>query len=444
MMAEHRALKSRFWRLAVPNILSALLVPIAGLVDMAMLGHLDSISHLAGVALASVIFDYLYWGFGFLRMTTTGLTAQAVGRGDEPEVYATALRAMGLALGIGCVILLLASPIADLGFTLMVGEPAVEQAGYDYFDARVLAAPATLMNFVFIGWFLGRERSDIALILSAVGNISNIILDYLFIYAWGWESWGAGLATALSQYLLLVAALVFGFKHLPRGGLGEAWAAAKEKAQLKALIVLNGDMLVRTFVLQSTFAVFTNAGALMGTVALAGNAVLLKVLSVASYFIDGYAYALESLAGIFHGQKRTEQLRWILMHTMKVSVVTGLGLVALFVVFPDTLFGLLTNHLDVLIFIKSYANWLFLVVGIGAVAYTLDGYFIGLTNARAMRQTMIVATCCGFGPVAAWAIYVESNHLLWSSLVLWVLFRAVGLGRWVQATLNSEGCVDGV
>ena len=437
MSTEHTALTARFWRLAVPNILSALLVPIAGLVDMAMLGHLDSISHLAGVALASVIFDYLYWGFGFLRMTTTGLTAQAVGRSDTTEVYATGLRGVVLALGIGMAILALGHPIADLGFGLLDGDASVEEAGLDYFSARVLAAPATMLNFVFIGWFLGQERSDIALILSAVGNFTNIVLDYIFIYLWGWASWGAGLATALSQYLLLVVAVAVVIRQLPRTGRAEIWQACTRQARFKELIGLNTDMFIRTFVLQTTFAVFTNAGALMGTTALAANAVLLKVLSVASYFIDGYAYALESLAGIFYGQGRGDELRRVLSYCAGVSVLTGLALVGLFVGFPDVLFGMLTSHEDVLVIIKAYAPWLFLVVGIGAVAYTFDGYFIGLTNARAMRQSMILVSCVGFAPVAYWAMEGGSNHVLWASLVAGVSLRAIGLGRYVPATLRS-------
>jgi len=417
---------------------SALLVPIAGLVDMAMLGHLDSISHLAGVALASVIFDYLYWGFGFLRMTTTGLTAQAVGRNDVEEIYATALRGLVLAGAIGFLILLLAKPISMAGFGLLVGEPDVERAGMAYFDARVLAAPATLLNFVFIGWFLGRERSDIVLLLSAIGNLSNIVLDYLFIFEWGWESWGAGLATAISQYLLLMVAVGLALRHSPPGGLSEAWAKAKEGTRVRDLLVLNGDMMLRTLVLQTTFAVFTNVGALMGTVALAGNAVLLKVLSLASYFIDGYAYALESLVGIFHAQKKLDALREVLKHATLVSIGTGLGVVALFVLFPETLFGLLTNHEDVLTFIVGYAPWLFAVVGVGAVAYALDGYFIGLTAAHTMRQTMFVAAGLGFAPFAALAAGTLNNHILWSSMVAFMLLRAIGLGRSVESTWTQR------
>ena len=196
-------LTPRFARLALINILSNLAVPLAGLVDTGMLGHLPDIRFLAGVALASVLFDYIYWTFGFLRMGTTGITAQAVGRGDRDETFRVLYRSLALALVIAGVVLLLQAPMRELGFAIMSGETGVEQAGRDYYDARIWGAPATLCSFALVGWFLGREQSRHVLVMTVVGAACNIVLNYIFIVRMGLAARGAGLATMISQYVML-------------------------------------------------------------------------------------------------------------------------------------------------------------------------------------------------------------------------------------------------
>ncbi|HSR49625.1 MAG TPA: MATE family efflux transporter [Acidobacteriota bacterium] len=207
MARGRRSLQRRFWSLTGLNILSNITVPLVSLVDTAMLGHLEHIRFLAGVALATVIFDYVYWSFGFLRMATTGTTAQALGRGDEREVYLTLYRSLALALGIAAIILILQQFISSLGFALLSGEPQVEAAGRDYFRARIWGAPATLSTFALLGWFLGREEAGKALTINVIGNLSNVLLNYLFIIRWGWAAFGAGAATMASSYLMACVGL---------------------------------------------------------------------------------------------------------------------------------------------------------------------------------------------------------------------------------------------
>jgi len=414
-------LRQRFVRLAIPNICAAVLVPVAGLVDMAMLGHLDSITHLAGVALASVLFDYLYWSFGFLRMVTTGLTAQHLGRNDFLGMERVLLRGLLIAFLLSFLVLILQGPAADLGFWMLQGESGVEFSGRAYFDARILGAPAVLLNYVIIGWLLGRERSGDALILSAIGNGMNIGLDYWFIYELGLASAGAGWATALSQYAMLIVGVVMVLRLGMQSSLNNLFKDFWNKADWKHLFGLNGDMLVRTISLQTAFAVFTNGSALMGTAVLVANAVLLKVLSIASFFIDGYAYATESLAGIYSGSGERKNLRELLLLTIKASEVTGIVLVTLFVGFPEIMFSLMTDHRSVLDTVHMYMFWLYPVVGFGAVAYALDGYFIGLTMSSVMRRSMLISVSC-FIVTSALALLLGNNHLLW---LAWAVFMAV-------------------
>ena len=427
----------RFYRLAIVNILSNLMVPLAGLIDIAFLGHLDEIRHLAGVALATVLFNYLYWTFGFLRMGTTGMTAQAVGKGDRDGVLLVGLRHGLVALGIGLVILLLQLPLRAIGFTLLSATQEVKLAGQAYYNALIWGAPATLINFVLIGWFLGREQSAKVLLLSAVSNLTNCFSDYVFISRWGWQSSGAGYATALSQYLMLLTGTWLVCREIRWSQVQAIASKIWEPVALKAAFTLNREILIRTFALISTFAVFTNLSSTFGTTILATNTVLLQVVTLAAYFIDGLAFATESLAGIFRGQGTNEQLRLLLWISGGTSFVFGLGFAIAFILNPNFFFGLLTNHTDVLQRINQYVVWLLPVLGFGSIAYMLDGYFIGLTAGKILRQSVVVAALIGFSPVAIAAWYFQNSHLLWLALSLFMVVRALMLGQQVPGSLRS-------
>jgi MATE family multidrug resistance protein len=427
----------RFFRLASVNILSNLMVPIAGLVDVAFLGHLAEIRHLAGVALATVLFNYIYWTFGFLRMGTTGTTAQAVGRSDEEAVLLTLLRNGILAIGLGLIILILQYPLRELGFALLSAAPEVKSSGIAYYNALIWGAPATLLNFVLIGWLLGREQGGRVLLLSVVGNGANVVLDYLFIVQWGWESAGAGIATAASQYLMLLIGAILVCREQWLGKVKAIASHLLDPSALKATFALNSDILVRTFALVSTFALFTNLSSSLGTVVLATNTLLLQVVTLAAYFIDGLAFATESFAGIFRGKGTSEQLPLLVRISGAASLILGLLFALVFNLFPDSLFRLLTNHSEVIDPIGSYVGWLLPVLGFGSVAYMLDGYFLGLTEGRILRKATITAALVGFAPVAIVAWRVQSSQLLWLALSLFMVARVVTLGVKVPRTFNN-------
>ncbi len=433
----HSDLHSRFCRLAVVNILSNLMVPLAGLVDVAFLGHLAEIRHLAGVALATVLFDYIYWTFGFLRMGTTGTTAQAVGRSDSKGVLLTGLRNGVIALGLGLLILVLQHPLRELGFALLSATPEVKASGRIYYGAVIWGAPATLLNFVLIGWFLGREQGTKVLLLSAVGNGSHVLLDYLLIVRWGWESAGAGWSTSVSQYLTLLTGMIL----IWREHWGERVQAIARQildwAALKAVLTLNGNILVRTFALVSTFAVFTNLSSAFGTVVLATNTLLLQVITLAAYFIDGLAFATESLAGICRGKGARQELVPLIQMSGGASLGLGLTLALVFITFPGPLFGLLTNHLEITNRVSSCVGWLLPVLGFGSIAYMLDGYFLGLTEGRILRRTTLIAATVGFAPAAVAAWQFHSGQMLWLALSLFMAVRAIALAVYVPRTLKN-------
>jgi MATE family multidrug resistance protein len=435
-LLQRSAFLRQFFQLAIVNIVSNLMVPLAGLVDTAFLGHLSEIRHLAGVALATVLFNYIYWTFGFLRMATTGTTAQAVGRGDRETVLLIGLRNGILAVGLGLVILLLQQPIRWIGFTLLSATPEVKASGQAYYDALIWGAPATLLNFVLIGWFLGRGHSGKVLVLSVVSNGANVILDYLLIVQWGWGSAGAGLATATSQYLMLLVGLGLVCREIR---LSQIWALASklyDASALRAALVLNSEIVVRTFALVTTFALFTNLSSALGTTLLATNAVLMQVVTFAAYFIDGLAFATESFAGMFQGRGISAGLLRLIWISGGTSLSLGLMFAIAFTLLQHPLFGLLTDHADVIDQIAIYVVWLFPVLGFGSIAYMLDGYFLGLTQGRVLRNSTIIAALFGFAPMAIVAWQAHSSHLLWLALSLFMAARALTLGLQVSKTLG--------
>ncbi|GAB4538895.1 MAG: guanitoxin biosynthesis MATE family efflux transporter GntT [Pleurocapsa sp.] len=419
--------QSRFWRLAVVNILSNLMVPLASLVDTAFLGHLREIRYLAGVAIATVLFNYIYWTFGFLRMGTTGLTAQARGREEAEQVILILLRNSAIALAIGIIILLLQQPLREVGFALLKAEPQVLDAGRDYYNALIYGAPATLVNFVLLGWFLGREEVGKVLLLSTVGKGANIVFDYLFIVVWKLESAGAGAATAISQYITLFLGLVLVARQIALRDWHFHWQSLLDFEALKTIFTLNRDILIRTLALISTFAVFTNLSGVMGTKVLAGNTLLLQVVTLSAYFIDGIAFATESIAGNLRGQGKEDRLIPLLKLAGSTSLIAGLGFATIFCLFPQDLFGLLSDHNEVIEVVRNYVWWLFPVLGFGAIAYMLDGYFLGLTAGKVLRHSTLIATVFGFAPVAILAWYWQTNNLLWLALALFMTTRSITL-----------------
>ncbi|MFQ4139262.1 MATE family efflux transporter [Nodosilinea sp. PGN35] len=416
-----------FLKLAAANIISNLMVPLAALVDTAFLGHLDDIRHLGGVALATVIFNVVYWSFGFLRMGTTGTTAQARGRGDADELWLILLRNGAIALSFGLIILLLQAPIRDLGFGLLSGEPEVRAAGIEFYSARIWDAPAVLLNLVLMGWFLGREQGRRVIALSMVGNGSNVVFNYIFINQMGLASAGAGWGTALSQYLTLLIGVGLlaregGWQHLA-AVLPQGW----NSQAIKGLFLLNRDILVRTFALVLSFALFTNFSSALGTQTLAANTLLLQVVTLSAYFIDGIAFATESFAGRYYGSGDVTHLRRLLTLGGVTSIVLGLSFAMAFVLFPQPLFGLLTGHQEVIDLVQTYGLWLIPVLGLGAIAYMLDGYFLGLTAGKVLRNATVLAAGVGFLPLALLAQTLGSAHLLWLALVGLMAARALTL-----------------
>lgn len=400
MLLDRYHFLPRFYRLSLVSVFSNMMIPLAGLVDTAFLGHLSEIRYLAGVILASILFDYLYRVLKFLRSSTNALAAEAAGLNDQKALILAGIRSSLVALAVGLGILALQYPIQKLGFAILSGNANVEASGVDYFYGRIWGAPAVLLNFVLMGWFLGQERNGMVLLMTLVGNGANVILDYFMIVKWGWASSGAGLATAISQYLSLGIGLIGMGWIISWHDLKAALPETFEGKALKETVVLKWNILIRFLLLISAYAIFTNLSSGLGITTLAQNGLLLQIALLSQFTIQGVGMTTQTLTGNFKSKGETE----LLMPLLIISILTVMPMALLFaggtILFPETVFGLLTNHPEVSNGITQYTLWLLPLLELTAIAFMLEGHFIGLKQGKTLRNAVLVAFGLGFVPLA--------------------------------------------
>lgn len=428
----------RYFRLAVANVLSNIMIPLANLVSAIFLGHLEEIHHFAGVTLAGNLLNFLYFVLLFLRMGTTGVTAQAVGRDDREGMLLVGLRNSLIALVLGIALVLLHYPLGELGFALLNVTPDIKASGLAYFNAQIWGAPAVLLNLVLIGWFLGREKSGLVVLLSAVGNGFKIALDYLFIIHLGWESTGAGVSSATSQYLSFLLGLIFFCREFQwlevRTLAGKIW----DISAIKSSLTLNGNIFISNLVLFFISLTFSYQGVQMGTMIYAQNALLWQIVSLNTYFVDGLGFGTETLVGNFKGKGTSQQLAPLIGVSVLTSLVLGLFFGGVCVLFPDTVFSLFTSHTEVTSNIDTFIPWLLPVLILGSIGFALEGYFLGLAQGHTLRNVTLVALAVGFAPTAFAAMKFSSNHILWLSLSLFYAIRMLLFGVNLPGTFGSD------
>jgi multidrug resistance protein, MATE family len=427
----------RFSRLAIVNVFSNIMVPLAGTISVAFLGHLNQIDYLAGVALSTTEFNFIYFTLTFLRMGTTGVTATAVGHDDTLEILLVGLRNGLIALVIGGLLLILQYPLHQLWFAIVNSTPEVEASGIAYFNARIWGAPAVVINFVLIGWLLGREMSGSVLLMSVVGNGANVVFDYLYIVQWGWASTGAGLAQALSQYLMLLVGLVLASRDIQFKELRTAVEQLWDLKAFKSTFTLNSNIFVRSFANMTTYAIFTNLSAAMGATVLSENALLLQIILLSVFFVEGIGFATETLTGNFKGQAANAPFVPLLQVAVGTSLFVGLSIALACVLFPENVFGLLSDHTEVIEPIKLYVPWLILILGCQATVAALEGYFAGLAFGQPIRNASLCGALLGFAPLAVWAWQTHSNQILWLAMSAFMATKVVAIGIQLPRTFHN-------
>ncbi|MCC9622506.1 MATE family efflux transporter [Thalassospira sp. MA62] len=416
----------RVLALTLPIIVSNVTVPLLGAVDTAVVGHLDSPHYIGAVAVGALIFSYVFWGFGFLRMATTGLTAQAYGRRDANGVRAVFARAALIAVTVGLAIMVLQWPIVETAMYLVAPTPAVEGAARDYFHIRIWAAPATLMQYCMLGWLLAMRDSRAVFIFQVVLNSLNMILDILFVQGFGWDVKGVAGATVIADYSGVMLGWFLMQPHLKR--LGGSWRGIGllDRGELAKLMKINGDIFVRTMALTSGFAIFTSFSARFGEVTLAANTVLLNFMMFGSFALDGFALAAETLVGQAYGANKRAQFLWAVRKTTVWGIISAVVMTAIFAGAGPWIVDGLTSIPEVRNASYEYLVWAVILPVTGVMGFQLDGVFLGATQTRQWRNMMLVTI--GIYAVIAWgAMMAQSNHLLWVSFNAMFLLRGLTL-----------------
>ncbi|CAG4905382.1 DNA damage-inducible protein F [Paraburkholderia saeva] len=433
----------RVLTLAFPIVLANLTQPILGAVDTAVAGHLESASYLGGVALGGLFFSFVFWGFGFLRMGTTGLVAQSFGANDAAGLRMNIIRALMLAFLIGATVLALQVPLIGYALRAIGGSDAVQLHARVYCHARIWAAPFALANYVVLGWLLGTQRVRLALVTQVFINAVNIVAVLLFVYGFGWGIAGIGAATAAADALgfVLGAALMW---HLrPRGLPAPDRAALLDAAALKRLVAINRDIFVRTLCLLGAFGWFAHLGARQGDATLAANALLLNFQTFMAYGLDGFAHAAEALVGAAIGARERSAFRQSVKVTMLWSTLGALGFSVAYWTGGAWIVERLTDQPAVRLAAETYLPWAALSPVISVWGFLLDGVFIGATRTHELMKAMAVSLTVFV--LASWALMGPlGNHGLWIALLIFMFARGATLLRYlprVAAGIAPAGAV---
>lgn len=425
-------------RLAIPNIISNLSVPLLGAVDTALVGHLEEVYYLGALAVGSVIFNFIFWGFGFLRMGTTGLTAQEYGRRDRVKMMMILARVQFLALLIGLAILLLQSPIAMLSLWLIESTQEVAEYTRVYYDIRILTAPGVLALYGINGWFLGMQNAKFPMIITIVLNMLNIAFNVWFIYGLGMHVDGVAWGTLVSTYLALLLAIFLFLRRYKKYLSDYKQELLLNVEELKKYFSVNRDIFIRTLCLIFTFSFFTAVSAQQGDLILAANTILLQLWFIVSYGIDGFAYAAESLVGKFKGSLEENKLTKAVWYNIGWGLFLGVMGSLAYALFGNQILYIFTDKADVIAVAKSVLFWTILAPLVSSFCYILDGVYIGATETKPMRNTMIVATFLVFLPAYYGATYLFGKHGLWLAMVLFMITRGAALGVYLPKTVLEK------
>ncbi len=433
---RHRAV----FALALPMVFSNVTTPLLGLVDTWVIGHLGQAWFLGGVSVGATLINLLFWLLGFLRMSTTGLTAQAQGAASAEGQLDTLARALGLAVGLGLALLLLVLPFLPAIIGLSGGSPEVQVYAGDYVSVRIWSAPAALCNLVIMGWLLGMQDARSPMLLLILSNLVNMVLDAWFVLGLGWQVRGVAAASLLADYCSLGVGLWLvsrRLRHLPAEVWQGAWSRWWQWPAVRLLLGLNRDIFIRSLCLQLCFAFMTLQGARLGDVAVAANAVLLNFLMLISYGLDGFAYAVEAMVGRAIGRRDRQGLREAIVLNLGWALLIAIAFALGFALGGHQLIAHITDIPAVIAEANRQLPWLIAMPLLAVWCFLLDGVFIGATRAREMRNSMLVAVFAGFFPIW-WLCQGWGVAALWAAMAALMTGRGLTLG-WLCWQLERDG-----
>lgn len=423
--------------IALPSIVSNITVPLLGLIDVSIVGHLGAASYIGAIAVGGMLFNMIYWLFGFLRMGTGGLTAQAYGRHDLQEVTRILLRSLSISLLLALTLLLLQYPIRNLAFMCMDTSEEVQQLATLYFHICIWGAPATLGLYGFTGWYIGMQNSRFPMFIAITQNIVNIAASLFFVFVLKMKVEGVALGTLVAQYAGLgMACLLWLAYYRPlRKYLHQK--ALFDHTEMKRFFQVNRDIFFRTLCLIAVTVFFTSTGAAYGDVVLAVNALLMQLFTLFSYFMDGFAYAGEALTGKYIGAKDDKSLKLTIRHLFKWGIALSLLFTLLYGAGGKSFLGLLTNDTSVILASGEYICWVLAIPLAGFSAFLLDGICIGATATHLMLRSMLVASASFF--LLYYGLHdTLGNHALWMAFIVYLALRGIVLGGILYRTRHTN------
>ena len=420
--------------LAIPNIISNITVPLLGMVDMALVGHLGNDSLIGAMAIGVAIFNFIYWNFAFLRMGTSGLVAQAFGARNFREVGSVFVRSVSVALFVAVLLLLFRHGIGKLAFRMMEGSTETMQAAAEYFYIRLWAAPATLSLFAFQGWFIGMQNSRFPMYISIMINVVNVIFGVWFVYGLHWGIAGVAWSTVVAQYSGLLTAsllwLIYYRRFIRQVSLRESF----DLRPMVRFFRVNRDIFLRTACIVIVYTFFTSASSGMGDTILAINSLLMQLFTLFSYMMDGFAFAAESLIGRYVGARNAVMVQRSLRGLLAWSGGVALLYVVIYALFWEPLLGLFTSSPAILTGAADYILWVIAVPLIGFAPFLVDGALIGATATRVMRNSVFLSTVAFF--VVYFALRgVVGNNALWLAFMVFLVLRGL-LQYWMTGGLK--------
>lgn len=425
-------INKRILQIAVPSIISNITVPLLGLIDVTIVGHLGAAAYIGAIAVGGMLFNIIYWIFGFLRMGTSGMTSQAYGKHDLDEVARLLLRSVGVGLLIAIILVALQYPIRKLAFTFIQTTEEVERLATLYFRICIWGAPAMLGLYGFAGWFIGMQNSRFPMYIAITQNIVNIAASLCFVYLFHMKVAGVAWGTLTAQYAGFLMALLLWRRYY--GGLKKhvAWHEVLKKEAMLRFFQVNRDIFLRTLCLVIVTLFFTSAGAAQGEIVLAVNTLLMQLFTLFSYIMDGFAYSGEALVGKYVGANN----RSALYRTVRLLFIWGVGLSTGFTLLyffgGKSFLGLLTNETSVIREAENYFYWVLAIPLTGFAAFLWDGIFIGATATRQMFYSMLVASGSFF--LVYYSLHEwMGNHALWLAFVVYLSLRGI-----MQAVLSRK------
>ena len=414
-------------RLAIPNIISNITVPLLGFVDMMLMGHQDSIAYIGAIGLGGTIFSVMYSIFSFMRAGTTGFTAQAYGANDRAEIAYSLYRSLCIALIATVLVLSLQNAVEWLSMKLLNGSEEVLAYTATYFHVRIWAAPAVLCLYAFNGWYIGMQNTTIPMIIAILTNVVNIVLSVVFVNFIGMGVTGVALGTVIAQYCGLLTAIIFLFAKFRHHLVPIRRVILLQSDKLKRFFQVNADFMIRSILLVLSIAFFNNQSAKLGDDMLAVNMILMQFFYIFSYFTDGFAYAGEALVGRFTGAHDAKQLHQTVKLLFLWGFLIALPFTILYALFPDWFIGLVSDQPGIIPMAKPYHFYLAAIPLITFAAFLWDGVYIGATAARAIRNTMLISAIGVFLPATLLLMPRFGNHGLWIAFLLFMVARGLSM-----------------